>query len=112
MSWFDIIKGSKKGVGTRYTGRKWVKEQERKRRRGDAEAEVLRDIRMPESYDVSFETEVLPTKEKPEETQPTKEQGKQRVIGDSLTGYRRIREIARRKKKRKRLKTTRGKAKE
>ena len=43
MSWFDTIKGKKKGVGTRYTGRKWVKEEEKKRRRKEAKEEIERD---------------------------------------------------------------------
>ena len=41
--WFDTIKGKKKGVGTRYTGRKWVKEEEEKRRRKEAKEEIERD---------------------------------------------------------------------
>ena len=41
--WFDTIKGKKKGVGTRYTGRKWVKEEEKKRRRKEAKEEIERD---------------------------------------------------------------------
>ena len=41
--WFNTIKGKKKGVGTRWTGRKWVKEEEKKRRRKEAKEEIERD---------------------------------------------------------------------